>query len=252
MRISCYCPTFRRPHLLEEALQSFLLQDYAGEKELVILNDEPEQTLRFDHPQVRILNVSKRITSLPEKYNIAAGKCSGQLLVPWDDDDIYLPHRLSAIATTASAGGWYTDDLLFDSDPDGATPVKGIVHCNHAWTPGLLIACGAYHDANGQASFDWILANQARSRIGPIRTKAAPSYIYRKHHGSRNHSRRETWNESDHDAAFVEGNPLVLRGEIFLRPQWTRDWMAYAEAAKGRPVKKINELDPCYAEQTED
>jgi hypothetical protein len=31
-----------------------LIQDYPGKKELVILNDNPEQTLVFDHPEVVI------------------------------------------------------------------------------------------------------------------------------------------------------------------------------------------------------
>jgi len=52
--ISAKCITYGRVDFLEEALQSFLLQDYAGERELVIVNDYPLQTLHFDHPQVRI------------------------------------------------------------------------------------------------------------------------------------------------------------------------------------------------------
>ena len=32
-KVSCYCATYGRTKLLEEAIHSFLLQDYEGEKE---------------------------------------------------------------------------------------------------------------------------------------------------------------------------------------------------------------------------
>ena len=35
-KVSCICPTFARVYLLEEAIESFLRQDYKGEKELII------------------------------------------------------------------------------------------------------------------------------------------------------------------------------------------------------------------------
>lgn len=92
--VSCVCTTYGRPALLEEALQSFLLQDYPGEKELVILNDFDEQELVFEHPEVAVFNVPRRFRTLGEKHNAAVALASHELLFVWDDDDIYLPHRL--------------------------------------------------------------------------------------------------------------------------------------------------------------
>ncbi len=48
--VSCFCLTYGRPRVLEEAIQSFLQQDYAGAKEMIVLNDYADQTLAFDHP----------------------------------------------------------------------------------------------------------------------------------------------------------------------------------------------------------
>ncbi|MCL4258972.1 MAG: glycosyltransferase family 2 protein, partial [Anaerolineales bacterium] len=48
--VSCICPTYGRVELLEEAIESFLRQDYPGQKELIVLNDYAGQTLHFDHP----------------------------------------------------------------------------------------------------------------------------------------------------------------------------------------------------------
>jgi len=88
------CLTYGRPHLLEEAIQCFLRQDYAGTKELIVLNDFSEQFLEFPHPEVVIVNCPKRFRTVGEKRNACAALTSHELLFVWDDDDIYLPHRL--------------------------------------------------------------------------------------------------------------------------------------------------------------
>lgn len=90
------CLTYGRPQrILEEAVQSFLLQDYPGEKELLILNDFADHSICFDHPQVTIVNVDTRFSSLGEKRNRAVDLCHHDLIAVWDDDDISLPRRLS-------------------------------------------------------------------------------------------------------------------------------------------------------------
>jgi hypothetical protein len=37
--VSCVCLTYARPHLLEEAMRSFLQREYRGIHELLVLND---------------------------------------------------------------------------------------------------------------------------------------------------------------------------------------------------------------------
>ena len=53
--------TYGRADMVEEALYSFLNQEYEGESELVIVNDYPLQKLIFDHPKVRIINLDKTL-----------------------------------------------------------------------------------------------------------------------------------------------------------------------------------------------
>jgi len=93
--VSCLCPTYGRFHLLAEAVESFLRQDYAGPKELIILNDLPQQQIKFSHHEVRVVNVSERFPNLGAKRNHAAALARYQLLLTWGDDDIHLPHRIS-------------------------------------------------------------------------------------------------------------------------------------------------------------
>jgi glycosyltransferase involved in cell wall biosynthesis len=92
--VSCICMTYGRPEVLEEAIHSFLLQDYAGRKEMIVLNDYAEQTLLLDHSEVRVVNCPKRFRTVGEKMNAAVALASHDVLFVWDDDDIYLPHRL--------------------------------------------------------------------------------------------------------------------------------------------------------------
>jgi len=89
--------THGRVHLLEEALYSFLHQDYSGTKELIIVNDYPLQTLIFDHPEVKIYNLKETFKTIGEKENFAIERCSGELIAVWDDDDIALSNHLNNI-----------------------------------------------------------------------------------------------------------------------------------------------------------
>lgn len=93
--VSCFCITYKRTHLIEEMIECFLRQDYAGTKQLIILNDDVDQFLSFDHPEVRIVNSSNRFDTIGEKRNAAVELCDYDLIMPWDDDDLYLPHKIT-------------------------------------------------------------------------------------------------------------------------------------------------------------
>lgn len=102
--VSCFCLTYGRHRILEEAIQSFLQQDYAGPREMIVLNDYADQTLAFDHPEVQVINLPRRFRTLGEKLNAAVALASHDLLFVWDDDDIYLPHRLRDVSTRGADG----------------------------------------------------------------------------------------------------------------------------------------------------
>jgi len=96
--ISCVCLTYSKNKELEEAIESFLRQTYQGKKELVIINDCDDQFLEFNHPEVFILNSSRRFNSIGEKRNISVSLSKYDYIAVWDDDDISLPHRLEFCA----------------------------------------------------------------------------------------------------------------------------------------------------------
>ena len=95
--ISAKCITYGRVDTLEESLNSFLQQDYPN-KEMIIVNDYPEQSLKFEHPQVKIFNLYHTFTSIGEKENFATTLCNGEIICQWDDDDVALPNHMSNVA----------------------------------------------------------------------------------------------------------------------------------------------------------
>ena len=93
--VSCICPTFNRVDKLEEMLECFLRQDYKGKKELVILNDCPEQKLMYEHPEVRVINTNIQYSSLSRKHRDLVALTTGDYISVWDDDDIKMPNAIS-------------------------------------------------------------------------------------------------------------------------------------------------------------
>lgn len=94
MSISCLCITYLRTSLLEEAIECFLRQTYRGPKELIVINDAEDQYLEFDHPEVLVVNTGRRFRTIGEKRNASVALSKYDYLATWDDDDIFLPHRL--------------------------------------------------------------------------------------------------------------------------------------------------------------
>jgi glycosyltransferase involved in cell wall biosynthesis len=91
--VTAIMPTANRRQYALEAIQMFLEQDYPL-KEIVVLDDGTyplnppvHELVRYEHSPVR-RNVGK-------KRNMACSRATGDVIVHWDDDDIYSPDRIS-------------------------------------------------------------------------------------------------------------------------------------------------------------
>lgn len=117
MKITCVCPTHGRAHVIGEAVESFLRQTYRGDKELLIVNDCPEQPLECDAPGVRIINLLEPIPDASAKFNRAVAEADGDLIAWWEDDDISLPMRIEVLGS-----------LMTSIDAKYIRPAKAFMH----------------------------------------------------------------------------------------------------------------------------
>lgn len=136
--ISWKVTTYGRVSTLEETLFSFLNQLDQTDSEMVIVNDYVMQTLIFDHPNVRIINLEEQFPTIGEKENFAVEQCKGDIIAVTDDDDIYLNNHTSNIKKYFVPG---TDIMhwkgAYYNEPNVSAIVgignSGMVYSKNAW-----------------------------------------------------------------------------------------------------------------------
>ena len=237
--VSCMCLTYARPRrLLEEAVWSFLNQDYAGRKELLILNDFAPQTIVFPHPEVTVVNLSPRFRTVGEKRNAAAALCRHDLLAVWDDDDIYLSHRLSySVSRYDERRRFFKPSKAFMLNDGVVTgPKRALFHSGSMWHRSLFDQVGGYAHMNGGQ--DREIEARFAAVIGTAKDYEAiqPSEIY--------YLYRWSGTASYHLSGFGRGEDQVAgyarralaegaieSGPIVLNPHWEIDYAQLVAAA---------------------
>jgi glycosyltransferase involved in cell wall biosynthesis len=224
--ISCLCPTYGRApnhfNLLEECVESFLRQDYSN-KELIILNDCRDQKLVCEQPQVRVINIDERLPTLGDKYNAMVELANGELLAPWEDDDISLPWRLSLSANSIKDADYFNpqahwfllDDLLKHEQQTG--------YAHNA----SLFRLSAFNRVGGYPSISGPQDAMMHGKLCGLRAITNPLpidnsfYIYR-------------WGVSDvhlsgqHDtesAYRLHGLKKMTPGTFHIKPKWHRNYL---------------------------
>lgn len=237
--VSCICPTYGRVELLEEAIESFLRQDYPGQKELVILNDYGGQTLHFDHPEVRVVNVPQRLHSIGEKYKMAVGLASHDLLFVWHDDDIYLPHRLSySVSHLGTHKDYYRAEKAWFWDQGQVSgPDENLFHGGSCWRRELFDRVQGYpHINNGyDQGFEQQCRSVAPSTLYVHSIRAADIYyIYRwggtgSYHTSTMGVGKVGYQGVETYVAQQAQSGAIPQGEVQLHPHWRTDYGALVE-----------------------
>ena len=105
--ISVLTITYKRHHLLEEAIQSFLLQNFPVECEMVIINDNSEVDYVFDHPNIRIINYKNRFPSIAAKLEWGYKQCKYDYIYRLDDDDLLAPWAIENVLSDIIAHPGY-------------------------------------------------------------------------------------------------------------------------------------------------
>ena len=238
--VSCICLTYGRFEVLEEAIYSFLQQDYAGQKELIVLNDYAGQTLQFDHHEVQVINCPIRFRTLGEKRNAAVALASHALIFLWDDDDICLPHRLRfSIEHFDQHKGFFKPDKAFFMQDRKIQNIAGrnqfpALGC---WSRELFDDVRGYvaEGTGCEFVFEQDLAQRYPGAIGKYQINPADIYyIYRwqgtgSYHISAYGSYKKAGENIGHGQVgfFVQQRAErgeIRQGHISLQPHWETDY----------------------------
>ena len=238
--VSCICPTYGRVELLEEAIYAFLQQDYRGPKELIVLNDYDQQTLAFDHPEVRIINLPNRFHSIGEKYKAVAALASHDLIFVWHDDDIYLPHRLSyTVAHCDQHRAFFkADKVWLWNDGKLSGPEQNTFHGGSCWRRDLFSKVHGYPHINNCYDIEFEQLCQAEApnsfHLHPIQP-ADIYYIYRWSGTNAYHlsAMGADGQEQQKVVAYVAQQAVrgqIPQGQIQLKPHWKSDYPALVQS----------------------
>ena len=140
--VSCIMPTANRRRFVPDAIRLFQRQDYAN-KELVILDDGADsvEDLVPNDPQIRYIRQTGKRT-LGTKRNECVQAAHGDLILHWDDDDWYAPHRIQ-VQVEALQGGYDvcgTNTLLFLDIRDGRAWKYEYPARSRFWLSGSTLA----------------------------------------------------------------------------------------------------------------
>jgi glycosyltransferase involved in cell wall biosynthesis len=208
--ISCILPTFNRvpdqQYLLEEAIESFLRQDYPR-KELIVLNDCAGQVLVCNAPGVRVYNIPKRYASTEEKMSAGIELSLGELIAPWIDTDISLPWRLSYALRQLGDGDRYAPGSYWKSTRGEYTAV---------------------HDAESSSAAGLISRDSALHDVQPLSVQDSRQ------------SAEEEWFYIERASRVLNAKQRpIVNGRYVLRPHWRADYVAEAKQAASSKLQHI-------------
>lgn len=253
MKVSCIMPTYNRyprtGYVVEEAIESFLRQDYQ-DKELLIINDAAGQELVFNHPQVRIWNLDYRVPDLSAKIQMAIDNAQGELFCRWDDDDIHLPWRLSlSVKKLATCGSpeWRPRNYWFDPGTLRHNVGHANSHVTAIWSRACLAAIGGVYPPKYSGYEDQAF-NAALKAAGipgglEILPKEEIFYFYRWSTGGFHLS------GAGGDSANLQrqydnrSKEQILKGPIHIKPKWYENHIERSRvAASMNPTKQWTDL----------
>lgn len=224
-KISCQCITYGRPELLNEAVESFLRQDYIGEKELIILNDQPELKIISNIDNVKVYNLDERVSSIGEKRNICVSYCDGDIIFPWDDDDISLPWRISFSLENMKNKNYFKGDSFWFLNNENLSIKKNVAHAMGAFSKSLFAGVGQYPLIQSGQDID--LENKFKKTGHRVITKLKLEEIYYIYKFNGNGSYHLSW--YGYTKGFNESKKFIEKQkfdkEYIINPRWKLDYI---------------------------
>ena len=238
--ISVCIPTYGRPELLEEAMASFFYQS-CTDKELIIINDREDQTLVFDHPLVKVVNLKDRMTT-GAKRALAAEMAKGEYLAFWDDDDIHLRGHLSDLEERIKKTDhkdfvrqgyrWFdAGGMLYRFD-------KVVMLHTAVMRKDKYLSMGGHSPLVQGEDTDFVKRIRAANiHVQPTVEPHRPTFIWRKSTGRCHVSDYPTSLYSDLQIQSIlkdEADSANVSGDIKLDPKWNKNYEETANRSWGR------------------
>lgn len=237
--VSVMTCTYARPELLEEAIESFLRQDYAGQKEMVVFNSFLPQRLVCEAPGVRVVNWHRRPDTLGECRNLCIEHCKGSHILMLDDDDLIRPHYMRMCVEELIKGGfeWVkVGGLIWTIDRKLHDIRKGPAANQFLFSKQVWEKVGRYpsHNAGEDRIFEErLVANRQGRRVAKPPCEAGYVYGWGGHAGQVHHisghgedvpHRVSGMNLIKHHANKLLSTRRLRPGTVMLHPKWRRDY----------------------------
>lgn len=229
---------FARVAFLAEVLECYFRQDYAGEMELLIVNDFLDQNLRADSRpgrEVTCLNLPRRARSLGEKRNIGIVRAKHEVLVLVDDDDITLPWSVSTLVERyleSKLPTWAGCHLYSEGFPPDwhVTRMLGpsAQHC--LLTKWCHLSLGGFRHLSTSDDVDFMRRAEHRWGTGIFHAKQSrPDYVYRwatgTYHLAGISDSATSWERAYLTALDRVGQGLEPAGDVIVEPSWRHDYV---------------------------
>lgn len=221
--ISVLTLTYQRHYILEEAIQSFLSQDYKEESEMVIINDSPDVKYYFDHEKIKIINLNSRFPSIGKKLEFGFSQCKGNYLYRLDDDDLLTPWGLSLVSSYINE---YPDQDIYRCQHhylftnNQFTAISDSINNGNCYTKNFIEKI-EFPDVSG--SEDNIITFDKDAKICTL-DKGKYSMIYR--WGMSTYHISGMGNYEDNNYILSRTDELIKKesGEIILNPHFKTDY----------------------------
>lgn len=248
MNVACLCPTYRRPaRLVANTIACFEAQDYPADRRRLFILDDAGELEPVCGSNWSIATTATRYPTLPAKYNdlfaiVQTGRATperfeAEILVVWEDDDIYLPWHLSSIVGSLFApvaprykhGRMWAHPSRVWSLYGGQLhqePARGRFHAALAMRFEALAHIGGWPDTP-RGDFDQQLLSKLRRECGPPADpcqEGPPGYVFR--WGSTNSYHGQAWMRSPADEHWYEDAPAKTKPQgrnIVIEPAFDEE-----------------------------
>lgn len=237
--VTILIPTYGRTVRLAEAVFSALNQDYAGDINVLVVNDFARQEIKCTDPRVSVVNMGPgaRFNNLAEKRDFTVHAATGDWVVFLDDDDLIMPWHLRHIDPEAAA--IFPTMQFSTNDLDEWSLGEVLGGLGILVKKSVALAVGFKSGLN--VGEDNAFRNEVQARFNPlIKRSGQASYVWRRFlrgvgHVSHMVNVDASPDMKRFDAAAEErvNKGIEPEGRIELIPCWAEDYLSQAHLAQG-------------------